>query len=65
MRPAGSAWPLMICASVAPQKAHTELIAGMEGIGAPVAPASLKPLRIGLSTFAAEAVLAGMRPPSS
>jgi hypothetical protein len=64
--PAGSAvWPPTICASVAPQKDQTELIAGMAGIGAPVAPASLKPWRTGSSTLSAEAVSAGRRPPAA
>jgi len=64
--PTGSlAWPPMIWTCVVPQNCHIAPISGIDGIGAPVAPASLKPARISSSTLAAETLRAGRRPPSS
>src|SRR5690606_39307948 len=56
----GSTAPLMICASVTPQKFHTSPISGMEGIGTASAPTSRKPAAIGSSeTTSAAEVSAG------
>ncbi len=62
----GSVEPVMIWASVTPQKFHTSPISGMEGIGTASAPTSRKPAAIGSSaTVSAAAVSAGVRSPAS